>query len=106
MKYIVIVKINTYDADYIENYYEISEEDIEKLYPIVKAIENCKERHNWEVGDLSNGYTPEFLYVETGILTKEQVDWFNDHLTLYREYGMHTIESITLLEVVNEIQLL
>lgn len=106
MKYIVIVKADTNDADYVENSCEILKEDIEDLYLIAKAIENCKGRHNWETDDHSYECTPEKLYVDTGILTEEQVDWFNEYFTPYSEYGIHTIESITLLEVVKETQLL
>lgn len=50
--------------------------------------------------------TPKELYVDTGKVTQEVLDLFNENYTPHGEYGIHSIESIELLEVSNEYKLL
>ena len=107
MKYLII-KADTNDADYITSKNEVSDEQLELLQPVFKVLQekrieflkskNWGDRHNWECGEIDNGRTPEKLYIETGLLTQEQVDMFEEYLP-YDEYGLHTIEDIEILVV-------
>jgi len=114
MKKYIIIKADTNDADYVTSKNEITDETLEIILPVIKAIEaydNDKsikyQKYNWWKLDYryEDKPTPKELYVDTGKCSQEAFDYFNE-LTPYFEHGIHTIESIELLEVVNEIKLL
>lgn len=116
-KYIIVVA-DTNDADYITNKREITDEQLEALKPVFKVLldrraklnedrdKNWNEfRHNWEIGEFARKKTPENLYIETELLTEEQVELFNNFVP-NGEYGIHTIEQIDIIEVANETKIL
>lgn len=100
-KYLVIVA-DTNDADYVETMNVVTDEQLQKLDLIIKAIKKCKDRHNWPNYD---GADKSIEQLYEGILTEKQIEFFND-LCPTGEYGIHTIESIRLLEVISDKQLL
>jgi len=118
MKKYIIVTADENDGDYITNKSEITDTELELIKPVIKQLQlrkaklnedrnkNWNEyRHNWETGELINEKSPEKLYVETGLLTQEQVNIFDKYVP-DNEFGIHTIDSVEILEVVNEIKLL
>lgn len=100
------IKADTNDADYIEKVSSISEEELDKIRPLIKAIKKFKpykskvdgrdwsHHHNYSYGeclreDLGEK-SPRELY--KGI-DKEAFEIFEE-LCPYDEYGFHTVESI------------
>ena len=115
MKYYINIKADTNDADYISELNEISKEDLDAIRPLIKAIAEFKpyesdsksgrpwtHRHNFPAGDCLREdlgeKSPEELYVHSGLATQEQLDLFYEFVPS-DEYGIHTIESIEVLEV-------
>ena len=103
-KYIYITA-DTNDGDYVSDMTIITDEELEIIKPVIEAIKNCKTSHNWETGEMAGNCRPKDLYVKTGILTQEQVDDFSEYCP-HGEYGIHTIEEITLYNVESEEELL
>jgi hypothetical protein len=108
MKKYVIITADYNDGDYVSEKTEVTDEQIEKLKNIINKIErikvygggyaNCFE---WKTGDqrekpLSQAH-PE--------LSLEEIELI-ESLRPSAEYGIHTIEEIEILEVVNEYKLL
>lgn len=117
MKKYIIVTADTNDADYISEKSEISDEDLELIKPVIEQLKirrdklnedrdkNWNEwRHNWETSEYGRLGDASKMYVETKLLTQEQVDLFGEYVP-YGEDGVHTIESIEIIEVVNETKL-
>ena len=100
MKYIII-EADTNNGDYVTECSLINDNEIELLKPIVEAIKNI-DNDNWETGECCCEHDPYGLYVETKILTEEQVDWFQQFVP-YGEYGIHTIESILIMEFIEKL---
>lgn len=105
MKKYIIVKADSNDADYVTDYTEITDEQIEEIRPVIEAIKNApKDKygwgHNWETGEVEGNQTPENLYIKTGILTKEQVRLFDEFVPLGDPNypGVHTIERVIIVE--------
>lgn len=94
----LVIEADENDADYVTSTNEVSTQDIVDLEPIIKVIKG--KRHNWENGERGN---PWKKYKE--ILTKKQIDWFED-LIPHSEYGIHTIISIVYYPIPNKIKLL
>ena len=105
-KYLVIIA-DYNDGDCISSKKEISDKKLLELEPVFKVLKAQQEltSHNWETDECSDKCTPKKLYIKTGKLTEEQVDLLDEYLPS-GEYGIHTIQSIELIEVVNEIKLL
>lgn len=114
MKYI-IVKADENDGDYITSKSEITDEQIEAIKPVIeqlkvrrKKLETTQDwnqwRHNWENGEHTRLGDPNAMYVETGLLTEEQVELFNGFVP-HGEYGVHTIKDVEILIVSEEIKL-
>lgn len=115
MKYIRLVA-DTNDADYVETFEPISDENIAKLGPIVQAIKSFKpyrgneytpghyhsHDYNWTTGDSVRedlgGKPVKEVYSH---LDPDLIDWFSETYIPSSEYGIHTIESIEILEVSN-----
>lgn len=103
MKKYLIIKADTNDADYVQEKNLVSDSQLKKLEPIIKAIKACKEHHNWPNHDGSDK-TIEETY--EGILTEEQIEFMQEFVPSGGDYGVHSIESIELLEVSKEKTLL
>lgn len=99
MKKYIIVEADTNDGDYITEKSIITDEKIIKL----KEILNKCEIDSWGRGDMKDDDNdPKILYPE---LTGEEIEFIEDFLP-FGEYGIHTIESIEILEISNEERLL
>jgi hypothetical protein len=103
-QYLVIVKADTNDGDYISDTKEYGEaeyleikERLARILPIVK-----KQGGKWEKSEMGNSASE---YVRKRLLTEEDADWFDD-FTPNGEYGIHTVESVTVYEIVGKQELL
>lgn len=122
MKKYIFVKADTNDADYITEKSEITDEQIEIIKPLIEAIKNFTPYevqlpgrattwthcHNWSSGertrdDLGEKTAWEY-YGEKGV-SEDVLEVFEEFVP-HGEYGIHTIESIDLLIVQEEIKLL
>lgn len=90
MKKFIIVRADTNDADYIMGRVEISDKELELIKPVIEQLKVRRDklnedlhknwnqwRHNWETSEYGRLGDPTKMYVETGLLTQEQVDLFN-----------------------------
>ena len=119
MKYLNITA-DTNDGDYISNLSEISEEELEKILPVIEAIKNFKPYTvNITEGDWSHDWTHNNNYPvgdchRKGSGEKSAHELYGhlpgfhlfDYMVPYNEYGIHTITSIELLEVTDKKELL
>lgn len=92
MKYAIVVG-DTNDADYVSEKFEIDNEFEDMLKRVAKALR--VNNGSWNKNDY-NRISPHVEYKD--LLSEEDIDWFND----YCPRGIHTIESITFAEVINE----
>lgn len=107
MKTIIIITADHNDGDYV---YSIHEEKY--LKPINEVIDFLKKiasvlnkgSYNWCTNQRAEDEeNPEKLY--KGILTGDEIESFNQ-LVPYVEYGIHTIESIRILKVEEDLELI
>lgn len=109
-KYIEII-CDTNDADYITKKSLINDEGLELIQPLINKIKNVKG-HNFpnfedEKDDLIKLYPDYFTLDEDGdLIPKTKSSELFLYLIPKGEYGVHTIKSIIILEVINEIKLL
>ncbi len=106
MRYIRIVADHN-DADYVETFRPVSDEEMEKLLPVAQAIKEYGTSDNWPRGCYC--YRPdrfdpsvEEIYP---FLTQEQIDYFDEWVPK-SEGNVHTIESITVMEISEQEELL
>lgn len=120
MKYLLIVKGDTNDADYITSQNMLDEEEYQRLLPILQKVAAVLEqpithqtRHGLQHHDWPNGDTlredlgevgPRELHVGPGKLTREEYENFDEYVP-YGENGIHTLTSITVHQVVDTQQL-
>jgi hypothetical protein len=103
MKKYLLVQADENDADYLTERNLVTDKQIEKIKPIVAVLN--KKGYNWGTSEyVDEEDTPEALYVKTGLLTEEQVEFFNEFVP-YGSHGVHTIESVSILVVQEEITL-
>lgn len=108
MKKYVIITADHNDGDYVTEKSEITDEEIEQFKEIVKKI-NRIELHQggfapcfeWKTGDQQE----ESLDQAHPELTGEEIDLI-ERFRPSNEYGIHTIEDIEIIEVINEYNLL
>lgn len=93
-EYLIVVKADTNDADYIEETNTIDEDWLEEIKPV---IESLKKDKSWPKGW---NFREKIIDIHTE-LTEQQIDSFND-LCPHGENGIHSIESITLYEIVSK----
>lgn len=115
MKMIVIVAdIN--DADYVTNVKEITDIQLEVITPVINAIKNfkpygdgyMKHTHNYPTGENVRedlGEKSGFKYYNDKGISVIAMNLFEDFLP-NSEHGIHTIESIKILNVTEDIKLL
>lgn len=118
----VLVKGDTNDADYASNFEEIEDDETyNAIVKVAKAVKSFKpykglkmdwtensywtHNHNWPSGeyvrtDLGEK-TPEQLYVETGLITEEEMENFSEIVP----HDIHTIEEIRIVEVSKDTKL-
>ena len=104
MRKYIIIEGDTNDGDYVTERNVITDEQIEK---ISIAFSKLQGRTNWYTGDMVNekrgNFSPEVMYKD--ILSPEEIELI-DNFTPRGEYGIHSIESVDILEVANEYSLL
>ena len=110
MKHIVIVRGDTNDADYITKETILTDENTEILRKVTKAIKqrntdnNDKPNwHNWDNSEFRRGSVID-EYEE--LLTEDDIEYFSDEFVPYGEHGIHTIESIRIVKIAEDIDLL
>ena len=107
----ILIRADANDADYITEKSPITDEQIELIKPVIEQLKIRRDklnedlhknwnkwRHNWSTSEFGRHDNPTKMYVESDLLTKEQVDLFGEFVP-YGEYGVHTIDSI---EIINE----
>lgn len=99
-KYLVI-KADTNDGDYITRITKVEDTFLEKYKELIKGIKNCKFAHNWPSSEYEDD-TVETLYSEFDLDLVENFAYYVPH----GEYGVHTIESIKILNVESTEELL
>ena len=105
MKYLVIVKADFNDADYVEeSTFNATEEDIKFVRKVAKIVLNYKKPewkpwewdHNWpDIESWSHEVTPYKMYKD--VLTENEIENFDGFLP-YHEGGIHSIESIEIIK--------
>lgn len=112
MKNILIVTADTNDGDYIEENKEISDVDITKLKDILsktKRLEKVwKDGPAKEIRFETMEMMKEELHIQHPELTEEECEFLEDLCPSGNSNypGIHTIESIRLLQVQEDIELL
>lgn len=103
----IIVKADANDADYVTEMKAITDEQLQRIMPVIDLLKSKKKKdrwvHNWEIGEFRYG-SPYDMYVKTGLLTKEQVNLFDEFVPRGEE-GVHTIESVKVVTVIDEVNL-
>ena len=102
----IVITVDTNDADYNTSINVITDEDLKKLMPLIKAIKTFQpyqgkyglNHHNYPNGEYAyrpdlGVKTPRELYPS---VNEEAFQIFED-LAPYGEYGYHSIESIELI---------
>ncbi len=106
MKKILIVKADCNDGDYIEESNEITIAQLHKFAPMFKAIGETPG-HNFESGDCVRTESWDEVYRKTVGKDMTEDEWeeyteeFSDFVP-HGEYGIHSIESIRVLTVIEE----
>ncbi len=121
MKYEITITADPNDADYITAVNEISEEDLDTIKPLIQAIKEFKpynaeyesfgrmsttmHHHNYPYGECLRGdmgeKSPEELYE----FDSKVLELFEEYIP-HSEYGIHTIESITICPLQKKTKLL
>lgn len=94
--YQLIINADYNDGDNINNTEIVSEEELPRIKSIINTLK--KTGHNWETNNGFKSVPPEQMY--KGIISEEDIEYFAD-LVPNGEYGIHTIETIELIEVSN-----
>lgn len=115
------VKADSNDADYVTSRELVTDEQLKAFAPIFKAIKEFKpykvklkdgyvwtHTHNYATWNCHredlNEKTPENLYVDSGVVSAEIFEEFQEFVPSI-EGGIHTIDSIKLIKVIEEIEL-
>lgn len=113
MQKYILVKADTNDADYHTEINPISDEEIGFILPVIAAIKGTNAdintdhvwRNNWGTGDIGDRDHYITRYVETGILTQEQADFFDEYVP-YGDpnySGVHTIKSVQIITILEDL---
>ena len=104
-EYLLIIKADVNDADYITNTENIDGETLELVKKVAALIAKKKSEHRY--GHNWNNYESNQaeMYPE---LTEEEIQWFDELLPYGTMDGdeIHSIESIKVFEIKNEMKLL
>lgn len=92
----ILVRADTNDADYIEELNSISDAHESRLIDILSKIKKDDGEISWRTGDMAS----EDLMEQHPELTEGEIDLL-DQYTPHGEYGVHTIDSIEIYEVIN-----
>jgi len=90
---LVIVEADYNDGDYVTEVTETTTEEFEKFLPLAKKI-SATPGHPWATQE--DPEHPIAVYSEFG---KDLVREFRDHFVPNYEYGVHSINSITIYSI-------
>lgn len=94
-----IVEADTNDGDYVMEQTVITDEDINVVKNAIAKLNGIGSGLAWGKGDMrEDNNDPHKIYPQ---LSDLEIDIIND-ISPHGEYGIHTIESIKILEVVSE----
>jgi hypothetical protein len=97
----ITVTADENDADYITKRTLITQSEYERIMPVIDAIValgKATKRQNWRNTEPEDFY---FTHMYPNI-PEELLEHFNDMYVPRNEYGIHTIISITIEEVIRE----
>ncbi len=107
-KWRLTIEADTNDADYVRKSHDFTDKEwqdeykpiIEKIVPALIANSQQPLYNWWDVdsGGKNGPKRPYELYVEGGILTEEEFDYFNEVVPHF-EGGVHSITGIELTEI-------
>ncbi len=116
--YEITIIVDTNDADYDTSINCISEENLEKIRPLIIAIKNFKpykgksrnktytHNHNFPYGEMCRENLGEKTHEEIYSEFSEEMQIFEDLIPYGGEWGFHTITSIEYGPYVKKIKLL
>ena len=114
---LLTIIVDTNNVDYLNSTFQAANVDLELMRKIAAILSEFNDGrdwdngdgHNWEIGnwDRTDLYdkswykscSPKSLYIDTGLLTEEEVETFTNYLP-YSDCGLHTIVAIRLIEIV------
>lgn len=123
MKKILIIEADHNDGDYVTAEHDITkrlaathvmaqdydidgdagkETFLEWITRVATAIKNCDAPYNWPASEYADG-NPKGVY--RNVLSSDDIDIF-DEFVPSAEHGIHTIESIRILTVADDVDLL
>jgi len=102
MKYLLIVEGDMNDADYKSEVVTVDKDDLELVRKVAKAISETNHHYNWPCYD--GGDDRRLIY--KGILTPDEIEGFDEIVYLGGDYGIHSINSITLLHTTKSEELI
>ena len=100
-KKLIVIEADYNDADYDTEETTATPELIKLVKKVCKVI---KKDPQWGTRDMCEDYNDPQRWVEQGLLTQEEVDIFDDMVPCGDQaMGVHTIESVKIVEVLNEL---
>ena len=87
------------DADYTYKLNLVSEEQLQDFMPLIEAIKACPEDYNWPEEEY-DGISIQDLYPQFSVELLEDFSSFTPVGDSQSGQGIHTIESIQVLDVV------
>lgn len=108
--YLLIVSADTNDADYVTQETKVTVKDLEFVKKVVKVIKKkgykYQSAYHWGFGEACDAENdPKKLYIPE--LTEHEIEVFEDkYVPPGHDYGVHSLHSITLLEVASSKALL
>jgi len=119
MKYEIAITVDTNDGDYTTEVSGISEKDLNIIKPLIQAIKEFKpyegkykygkgkymHNHNYPIGDCLRGDMGEKPPEELYEFDSKVFELFEEYLP-YSEYGIHTVDLITICPMQKKTKLL
>lgn len=118
----ITITVDTNDADYLTKVSEISEEDLEIITPLIKAIKNFKpytgkttgsyagrdwnHSHNYHIGEYVREDLGEKQVTEIYPQFSEEVHELFQNYCPYGQDGFHTVESVLVAPLAKKTKLL
>lgn len=100
VKFLLEVAGDANDGDYVRKLTELQEVQLPLLHKLVAALK--AESGNWPSSEYADGWV-EDIYAK--YFTEDELDKVQDWIP-YGEYGIHTVENITVYEFVGKTELL
>lgn len=94
MKYLLIIKGDPNDADYITEETEYTEAQFKKIEPFLKKVGSAIAQKDGEWNSMEVGHQDSLEEVYGELLTADEIERFNELTPSGEEGGIHSIESI------------